>query len=406
MTSAVPFAQDIYDPARRAFLHQGRVAKLALRRYESRGRSQSLQGEYELLQRCKDVRGVPRPLEYRQTTDIEILELEFIEGRLLSELALGWITRAKRLLQLAAVLIQISLRGISHNDVRPENVLIDQKGHVYLIDFDQASFSRPLWALLRNLVGRGPGVNQVFGSWARTVFRPVRQLVVRSIPAGLLLRLRPKRPPEQVLPALPPGAGQSLELIWEAWSIARVSNASSPGVKVAYYSLEFNGFRFPGERPWEPRWQVLRSITEYSGKRVLELGCNMGLLSAFVMRYADASAALAVDRDSEILAAARRISDAFGVHPELRRVDLDDSGPWEEELADFRPDVVFALNVLNWVSEKERLIAFLGRFEEVILEGHDPVDVEDKRLKTAGFPYVDVVGVSERNRSILHARRR
>jgi hypothetical protein len=32
---------------------------------------------------------------------------------------------------------------------------------------------------------------------------------------------------------------------------------------------------------------------------------------------------------------------------------------------------VFALNLLNWVEDKTRLLAVLGRFEELIFEGHD-----------------------------------
>jgi hypothetical protein len=66
---------------------------------------------------------------------------------------------------------------------------------------------------------------------------------------------------------------------------------------------------------------------------------------------------------------------------------------------------VFALSVLNWVQDKQRLLDFLGRFEEVIFEGHDSFDVESRQLGSVGFKQIDIVGVSERGRKIIHCRK-
>jgi hypothetical protein len=71
----------------------------------------------------------------------------------------------------------------------------------------------------------------------------------------------------------------------------------------------------------------------------------------------------------------------------------------------FRPDVVFALSVLNWVADKARLLAFLGRCEELIYEGHDSALVERRRLRAAGFTTIELVATSERGRPILHGRK-
>jgi hypothetical protein len=65
----------------------------------------------------------------------------------------------------------------------------------------------------------------------------------------------------------------------QAWEIAARSQASFPGLQLAYYSLDVAGINFPGERPWVQRWNSLRANVNFKGKRFLELGCNLGLLS-------------------------------------------------------------------------------------------------------------------------------
>ncbi|MGH6896756.1 MAG: hypothetical protein ACREJ5_09450 [Geminicoccaceae bacterium] len=91
--------------------------------------------------------------------------------------------------------------------------------------------------------------------------------------------------------------------------------------------------------------------------------------------------------------------------PEFRRIDFDRDPGWEDQLEAFRPDVVIALSVLHWIPDKARFLAFLGRFDEVVFEGHDSSQTERERLRQAGFAEVDLVDTSERGRPILLARK-
>jgi SAM-dependent methyltransferase len=197
-----------------------------------------------------------------------------------------------------------------------------------------------------------------------------------------------------------------VRVLHEAWRIAAQASASAPGQRVAYHELQWGGICFPGERPWSKRWGVLRHVTPYANRRVLELGCNMALLSIFLLKDAHAGAALAVDRDPQILAAAALVAEAFAVQPQFRRIDFDRDRDWEDQLAAFRPEVVVALSVLHWVQDKARFLTFLGRFDEVIFEGHDSNRTERQRLLRAGFTEIDLVDTSERGRPLLLARKR
>ena len=207
------------------------------------------------------------------------------------------------------------------------------------------------------------------------------------------------------LPPLPPAASAEQRALHAAWRIAASSNASSPGERIAYHELEFEGLSLPGERPWATRWRELARITDYRGKRVLELGCNQALLSIFLLKEAGCAAALAVDRDPQILEASVMAAFAFHVRPELRRIDFDADPDWEAELAAFRPDVVFALSVAHRVRDLARFLAFLGRFEELIYEGHESARSERRRLAAAGFSAIELTHSSERGRPVLHCRK-
>ena len=100
------------------------------------------------------------------------------------------------------------------------------------------------------------------------------------------------------------------------------------------------------------------------------------------------------------------MAESFGVEIQLRALDFDRDPDWENQLQAFAPDVVVALSVLHWMRDKARFLAFLGRFDEVIFEGHDNSRTERSRLRQAGFTEIDLVDTSERGRPILRARKR
>jgi len=211
-----------------------------------------------------------------------------------------------------------------------------------------------------------------------------------------------RKPPMNQLPLITASHDLKAIQLLRAWEIAQKSDASAPGAIDAYYSVTSGAYTFPGERSWETRWEALSLISDYTGKRVLELGCNMSLLSCYLLLHKEAEAALAVDVDFKILESARLVSSAFGVTPEYKQVDLDSSSNWEADLCEFAPDIVFALNVLNWVADKTRFLKFLGRFEEVIFEGHDSFEIEKSRFEEVGFSKIFLISLTERNRPLMH----
>lgn len=400
-----------FDPGRRVYWGAGRVFKVVLASHEctAQYRAQDLAGEFSMLKALAGCPGIPQEAELSEFSTGRVLSYRHMAGAPLAEVTVSLRKLGRILGDLGKVLYRVSRRGICHNDIRSCNVLVTTRFRTFLIDFDQATLAPAARAFASNFLGWNPAAKS-HGSYLGLAW----ELVRRSTPIPIkrayrLLRRLGSRPsgqsPHQRLKPLPRSASWRLRQLHAAWKIAQRSEANSPGGCVCYYSLDLDDFHLPGERPWAERWSVLRHVTPVDGRRILELGCNLGLLSCHMLSEGGAAAALCVDRDEEILEAARRVSAAYGVTPRYLQVDFDSPANWEEQLARFRPDMVVALSVLNWVRDKERFLAFLGRFDEVLFEGHDAIDVERDRLVRHGFSEVRLVAVSERDRAILHGRK-
>ena len=367
-------------------------------------RQNTLQQEFELLKGCANIDGIPKIHYFFNNKEYDLLLISYLQGTSLVNLKLSFFQLFKVLIGLSKILYRLSLCGISHNDIVPDNVLVLKDFKISLVDFDQATKTSTLVALARQFLGINIGESKVNYSII-TVFK---YYLKKKFP-GTIIRLKKMLGKNYLqiekLPTLNANDDDSKKKLLKAWELAQLSNASSPGVPIAYYALEYNGTYYPGERPWSKRWNELKNISDYSDKTIIELGCNMGLLSVSLLKNAGAKKCIGVDHDSSILKSAKIISEVFNVDPEFFQIDFDSKNNWEEQLYSFNADIIFVLNILNWVNDKERFLRFLSAFNEVIFEGHDLPEIEKDRFAQLGFNSIQEIGYSERERIILRCRK-
>lgn len=395
------------DPSRKTFLLNDIIIK-SRKLEDDRSahlRHNDLKDEYEILKFSSAVKGIPKTFHYNKNELYELLFLSYLPGAQLRNLQLSFIQTVKVTLQVLRILIRLSVKGICHNDVTPQNVLLTGKNNTSLVDFDQAVRTTIVKAFAGNILGIRSeeskvsyGLNTIFKDYLRKHFPNFLYSLKRLI----------GRKPEfekHELPEIKDDADPKLKKLLDAWRLAQKSNASAPALPLAYYAIDFEGYHFPGERPWNERWNRFSNVTAYEGKTILELGCNMGLLSIYLLKEAGAANSIGVDHDKKILESAKLISEVFEVNPVFRQINFNSAKDWESELSSYKIDIVFALNVLNWVNDKERFLRFLSNFPEVIFEGHDTTEVERKRFEQIGFNTIDEIGYSERERIILRCRK-
>ncbi len=395
------------DPSRKSFLLNDVIIKSRKLEDDKSAhlRHNDLKEEYEILKLSDAVKSIPKALHYHKNEFYELLLLSYLPGTQLRNLQLSFIQTARVTLKVLKILVRLSGERICHNDVTPQNVLLTDKNNVSLVDFDQAVRTTIVKALAGNILGIKSGeskvsygLNTIFKDYLRKHFPNVLYSIKRLLGRNAEFE-------EHELPAINNTADPRLKKLLDAWRLAQKSNASAPALPLAYYAIDFEGYHFPGERPWNERWDRLKSLSDYSGKTILELGCNMGLLSIHLLKESGAAKCIGVDHDKKILESAKLISEVFEVYPVFRQINFDSAKDWESDLLSNNIDIVFALNVLNWVNDKDRLLNFLSNFPEIIFEGHDTTEVERKRFEQIGFNTIEEVGYSERERIILRCRK-
>ncbi len=398
-----------FDPCRRAYRTQKNVFKVSIRKSieQITLRACTLREESDILKMLRGMSSVPNQVTYIEKDSIEFLVLKRFKGVSFDKSSLSNVEKCAVLFKILVCLIKIAFRGVSHNDICFRNVLISQTKEIMIIDFDQSTKHSVPVAFLNSIFGMEFNNAKSHGSYMSLIKQFIKGFLTEKI-LRLYRNFRNKNYYEDIcnkLPVLDVEADERLLQIRKAWEIAQKSDASSPGVKQAYYSYDFNGVHFPGERSWKDRWEVLRKLTNYRGKRILELGCNMGLLAAFLIKESDAGELYGVDVDPDIIESAKIVDSVLGVKVRREVIDLDSKENWEERFRSFNPDIIFALNVLNWINEKDRLLRFLGGYREVILEGHDAPEIESAKFSSVGFTKYEVVEISDRNRPIMIFRK-
>lgn len=375
-----------------------------------------LEDEFLLLQRLTSIPAIPTARTYQRFEDWEFIEMDPLPQLRGYDPTFG---RPKETLRDFLAVIRLTLRinrlGCSHGDLRAANVGRNVEDGLSAFDFDQAQRAHPIRCMLRDFCGLAAGTSRgkvslldrardvrgiggflrAIGAAGRVAVSAVAALYRGPVHTrGPAISTLTKRATLQNDPALVSLA--------RAWELAAGSQASSPGLQLAYYSLDVGGINFPGERPWVLRWNSLRTNVDFKGKRFLELGCNVGLLSIHA-RLHGAAKSVAVDVDPDILKAAANAASGFGTEVQFRQLDLNSID--QSDLDPNQFDIVSALSVMHWVKHKERAWSFLSRFRELLYEGHEPEEEAETLLRKAGFTQVIRLGVTERNRQIFLAQR-
>jgi 2-polyprenyl-3-methyl-5-hydroxy-6-metoxy-1,4-benzoquinol methylase len=380
----------------------------------TRGRLNSLEDEYLILQRLSGLGCVPAVRRYERIGQWEVIEMAPLPSLRGFDPTFGEPREPlDDFLSTVRITRRINRLGCSHGDLHVRNAGRNSEGGLSFFDFDQAQVGHPLRCALRDFFGLSAGLGacryslleRAYGvqGWG-LVFRAAHRIkrAFLRVASRLYRHKAPQRASFTVRQRAALLGDAALTSLAEAWEFAAASDASSPGVNLAYYSLDISGVNFPGERPWLLRWDRIRRHVDFRGKRMLELGCNLGLLSIHA-RLHGAVACTGLDVDARILRAADVAAKAFGVDVRFQRQDLDSADRWEADLRGF--DIVSALSVLHWVRDKRRAWAFLGAFPEVLYEGHESQAEAEAALRNAGFDQIVRLGPTERNRQMYLARR-
>jgi len=246
-----------------------------------------------------------------------------------------------------SALAHLHAQGIAHRDLGPKNVLLEQDGTPRLFDFD--------WIL----GGLEPEVA------AMCDYDPLNAVVINFAVPVMRSRISTRG---------------FHRIVTHVRNLPNSEATSNPDVP--YQMLDG-----VGERDSDERWADLEP--EVEGKRVLDLGCNLGYFTARALAEG-AMEVLGVDRDVGIIAGARVL------HPELdgslQVLNLNEKMP-EGEF-----DVCFCLSV--WQHLKEGRPHLLKYLKNIPLVYWEDANLTKPELEQIGFE-VERIGASERGRNLF-----
>lgn len=206
-----------------------------------------------------------------------------------------------------------------------------------------------------------------------------------------------------------------LQNAWKKSEESRATNLNNYVLKgkpnVPYYSLSLpNGVSLPGERPWDVRWNIIkRAGIQFNNKKIVEFGCNMGLLSTFLCYEFNPQRVVGFDRDEVIVECAKLVAEAFNVAPAFYNFKLGTGEKGSEsgwaDLLGYDNDIVFLLSVFKYfsASSQDAIMEFLvqNNYPVLVYEGDKYLDAELNKFRSAGYNQVRKIGVSERNRPMF-----
>ena len=172
-------------------------------------RRQDARGEFAMLRRCRGIAGVPAALELIEDARPRDPGCATSTGTTAQQSGGRLVAICAGHVAADRLVWALARRGVRHNDLRPENVIIAPDGRVHLVDFDQASTGSLAECLLAGLglpVGGAPVCNGLFAPLRERIQARLSPRLVRALRGR---RLRPAR--TCPLPPLPAGASASLQ---------------------------------------------------------------------------------------------------------------------------------------------------------------------------------------------------
>lgn len=162
-----------------------------------------------------------------------------------------------------------------------------------------------------------------------------------------------------------------------------------------YYGATIGERTYEGERNWDARWALLKDCMDYSGRNVLEIGCNMGIYLTYLKKFSGINKAVGIDEPDDMLLAsnkrdtikaAKLLAKGLGIENGVSFVQMDlNKDDYEAMFPANEYDIVIAQSIYKWITNQAKFLKYLSKFPVVLYEGHDSDEDEIARFAQYGF---------------------
>ena len=270
---------------------------------------------------------------------------------------------------LILALIEQKSIGIFHNDIKPENIIVDDNNNLFLVDYDQSFridksiqdfgvLDYVRWTVKQDYINYGVSKK----GWVRHFPYLRFNFHIKS-----LFKL------------------QKFNLLNTSYYKNQQTTNTKNG---AYHTITHKDIFVNGVRELLDRQIILDKISFKNDEKVLDIGCNVGLLSHYLFkRGCNVSG---YEMDNPIVNAAKIISNIFGFKIHFKTFDLDKN----QITQDF--DTVFLFSVIHHTKNMEDNCKSIAKVcKRIIIEcrlfewGRKPIIVDNKVkwVETSNWDY-------------------
>ena len=141
--------------------------------------------------------------------------------------------------------------------------------------------------------------------------------------------------------------------------------------KMLYYEININNLNMPGQRPFNTRMQDI--IDNVNGKRILDIGSNIGLIGIFLIYFHGIEHVTFVEHDVECCRIIKKFAELLKIQDKIKIINQDFNSINFEKDMDYNYDCVIMLSSLKYFNEEHRQksMNYFDKFKCIIFEGDD-----------------------------------
>lgn len=366
-------------------------------------KSRDIEGEYEIMRHLNERGSQTCPKVYEfgeiQKTDLPSLDLLVNTGQaryryIIQEFVVSM--GNYNLSDVLLTLIEQKKLGVYQGDVKPKNIRFNPKtGVCVFIDYDQAEFLDDRVASMSNseflrYCDDHDRARYGFGNWLRH-FPNINNEYASTF-----------------------FVNDSLNLGYASvFKLQRTTNTTT-GI---YHTIKSKDVFIEGARSVDKRAEILDQVSFENSERVLDVGCNAGLLSEYL--HDRGCRVTGVDNDPHIVVAAKIIANILGKNINYAHVDLDNV----QELGSFDTIMLFSVfhHTRNPIENAKKIVNSCKRIiieTRLVENGKQPtndqwIDTTNWKFQSLqelvaylentflGFKFTRNLGFADKNRYIL-----
>ena len=139
-------------------------------------------------------------------------------------------------------------------------------------------------------------------------------------------------------------------------------------IEELYYNFSINNIQFKGSREFEARWEIIKNL-DLSGKKILDIGSNIGLIGLFLIHFNNAEKVTFVEHDSASCKIIKELSIGLGLQKKVEIINKNFNKINFKKSLGYNFDFVIMLSSFKYFNDMHKAMDYFKKFPSILFEG-------------------------------------